>query len=261
MKSLETGKNLIVCVKQVPDFNARRGENVKRLLESAPRRLNPYDGYALEAAARLRDADRNLRIIALSLGQAGEREALRQALAIAADEAFLAAVPNPDSLDGLAVSLLLARAVRRLEKRFGAAALILCGQQSTDGQSGQVGPQLAQLLNRPLAGRGLEAKLCGKVLRVRQETEDGTRWIEADLPCVATFTKPSWDPRFPTVRSSLAASRAVIPTLEMPELPSPALTRREMRLTSRKSGGIFIREKDGRASARKLFQLLSSAGV
>jgi electron transfer flavoprotein beta subunit len=148
-----------------------------------------------------------------------------------------------------------------LEQKAGPAELSLCGQQSADGQSAQVGPQLAQCLNLPFVGRGLEASLHGGVLRVRQETEDGVALAEADLPCVAAFDKSRGEPRFPTVKSSMDASRAAIPTLELTEIPAPLVTVRETRPASRGVQGVKICERTGEDSAKQLFRLLNAAGV
>lgn len=253
-------RNIVVCVKQVPEWNTGRREKTEQA-ENAPVQLNLLDAYALEAAALLRDKDESIRITAVSLGRSGEQEALRQALAIAADDALLAAVPDPDALDALAVSRLLAQAIRHLEQKAGPIQLIFCGQQSADGQSAQVGPQLAQCLDLPFMGRGLQAALCGSALRVRQENEDGTALAEADLPCVAAFDKFPGEPRFPTVRSSMAASRAVIPTVFFFETPSPLLTVQEMRPAGRGAQGVTVHEQTGEESAQTLFRLLSVAGV
>lgn len=261
MEPSGTDRNLIVCIKQVLDLSIGRREKTEQPPQRLPVRLNLLDAYALEAAARLRDADKSIHITALSLGRSGEDEALRQALAIAADDAVLAVVPDPDVLDALAASRLLAQAIRRLESKAGPAELIFCGQQSTDGQSAQVGPQLAQCLNLPFAGRGLEASLCGGALRVRQGNEDGTGLVEMDLPCVAAFDKFPGEPRLPTVRSSMEASRAVIPMLELSEIPAPLLTVRETRPASRGMQGVRICKQTGEDSAKQLFQLLNAAGV
>lgn len=261
MESPEAIRNLIVCVKQVPDLRTGYQGKTIQPPQKISVRLNLLDTYALEAAARLRDADERIHITALSLGRSDEEEALRQALAIAADDAVLAVVPDPDVLDAFAVSQLLAQAIRRLEQKTGPAELILCGQQSADGQSAQVGPQLAQCLDLPFVGRGLEASVYGGVLCVRQETEDGVALAEADLPCVAAFDKSSGEPRLPTVKSSMDASRAVIPTLELTEIPAPLITVRETCPASREVQGVKIQEQTGENSAKRLFRLLNAAGV
>lgn len=255
----QSGKHIVVCVKQVPDLNAVRKETAGKT-ENTPVQLNLPDAYAMEAAARLRDRDESIHITALSLGRSGEEEALRQALAIAADDALLAVVPNPEELDALAVSRLLAQAIDCLEQKAGAVQLVFCGQQSVDGQSAQVGPQLAQCLGMPFVGRGLEASLCGSALRIKQESEDGSALLEADLPCVAAFGKFPGEPRFPTVRSSMTASRAVIPTLAFSEIPASLLTVQGTRPADR-GQGVTICGKTGEASAQKLFRLLNAAGV
>lgn len=254
-------RNIIVCVKQVTDLGAKRPEFSSSSADDTSVHLNSFDSYALEAAARLRDRNPDIHITALSLGRSQEDEALRQALAIAADEAFLAVVPNPDFLDPLSVSRLLAQAIQMLEEKLGTADLIFCGQQSTDSQSAQVGPQLAQFLHLPVVCHSLEAESAGKTLRIKQKTWEGIRVVEAELPCVAAFTKPAWNPRLPTVKSSITASQAIIPTLEMPILPVPALTMQTKCFVSQKAGGVMIREQEGKASAQKLYQLLNTAGV
>ncbi|MDE6282014.1 MAG: electron transfer flavoprotein subunit beta, partial [Oscillospiraceae bacterium] len=111
----------------------------------------------------------------------------------------------------------------------------------------------------------------GDMLKVKKEVEEGVEIIGVKFPCLGTFTKPAWDPRYPTVKRKLAANRAEIPVLGDDAFPdidtsriglkgSPTNVKKTF-VPQRKTGGVKIQESDGRASAQKLFELLSGASI
>ena len=152
--------NILGCVKQVPDTTEIRIDPVKNTLirEGVPSIVNPFDGYALEAAARIRDKNPDTRIVVLSMGPAQAKTALKECLAIAADKAYLASDRVFGGSDTLATSYILSGAIRKVEELEGRFDMIFCGKQAIDGDTAQVGPEIAEHLGYPQVTYGLEAE-------------------------------------------------------------------------------------------------------
>lgn len=265
--------NILVCVKQVPDTTEIKIDPVKNTLirEGVPSILNPFDGYALEAAARIKDKHPNTKIVVLSMGPEQAKAVLKECLAIAADKAYLVSDRAFGGSDTLATSYIISHTIKKIEELEGPFDVIFCGKQAIDGDTAQVGPELAEHLGYPQVTYGLEAELQGDLLRVKKETEDGAEIVGIKYPCVVTYTKPAWDPRFPTIKSKLAANRAQIPTLTAADLPTIDLTHAGLKgsptkvkrtfVPQKKAGGIRIQEKSGEDSAMKLLKALADSSI
>ena len=265
--------NILVCVKQVPDTTEIKIDPVKNTLirEGVPSIVNPFDGYALEAAARLKDKDPSTKIVVLSMGPEQAKAALKECLAIAADKAYLVSDRAFGGSDTLATSYILSETVKKVEELEGKFDAIFCGKQAIDGDTAQVGPEMAEHLGYPQVTYALEVEAADGMLKVKKEAEDGTQIIGVALPAVVTFTKPAWDPRFPNIKRKLAANRAEIPTLTAADLPTIDLARAGLKgsptkvkktfVPQKKQGGMKIKEADNAASAKKLFSVLNDAGV
>lgn len=263
--------NILVCVKQVPDTTEIRIDPVKNTLirDGVPSILNTFDGFALEAAARIKDQYPDTRITVVSMGPEQAKAALKEALAIAADKAYLVSGREFGGSDTLCTSYILSEAIKEIEKRDGAFDMIFCGKQAIDGDTAQVGPEIAEHLDYPQVTYGLEAFVEGDTVKVKKETDDGAVMIGVNMPCVVTFTKPSFDPRYPTIKRKMAANRAEIPVLALADIPdidigkiglknSPTHVKKTF-VPQKKTGGIMIKEETAEDSTRKLFQLLSDA--
>lgn len=265
--------NILVCVKQVPDTTEIKIDPVKNTLirDGVPSIVNPFDGYALEAAARLKDKDPSTKITVLSMGPEQAKAALKECLAIAADKAYLVSGRKFGGSDTLATSYILYNAIKKIEETEGKFDAIFCGKQAIDGDTAQVGPEIAEHLGYPQVTYGLEAEAAEDGLVVLKEGEDSKMKIAVKFPCVVTFTKPGFDPRYPTIKRKLAANRAVIPTLGEDAFPEIDETRIGLKgspthvkksfVPQKKSGGVMIKEETGAESAVKLAALLSEAHV
>lgn len=220
--------NILVCVKQVPDTTEIKIDPVKKTLirEGVPSIVNPYDTYALENAARLKDKDASARIYVLSMGPEQAKNALKECLAIAADKAYLITDRAFGGSDTLATSYIISEAVKYVEKKenikFDA---IFCGKQAIDGDTAQVGPEIAEHLGYPQVTYALEVETCGEGLKVIQQGPEYKEIISVSLPAVVTFTQPDFDVRYPTIRSKMAANKAIIDNITTVELPEIDLTR------------------------------------
>ncbi len=265
--------NILVCVKQVPDTTEIKIDPVKNTLirDGVPSILNPFDGYALEAAARIKDKNPDTKIVVVTMGPPQASAVLKESLAIAADKAYLVSGRSFGGSDTLATSYILSNAVKKIEESEGKFDAIFCGKQAIDGDTAQVGPELAEHLGYPQVTYGLEAELDGGQLKVTKELEEGKAVIGVKLPCLVTFTKPAWDPRYPTIKRKMAANRAEIPVLDDSMFPEIDTTRIGLKgspthvkktfVPQKKSGGVKIKEETNEDSAKKLFGVLSAAGI
>ncbi len=126
-------------------------------------------------------------------------------------------------------------------------------------------------MDLPQVTYALEAEVDGDLLKVRKEIEGGVEIVGITMPCVVTYTKPSWEPRYPSIKRKMAANKAEIPTLSAADLADIDLTQAGLKgsptkvkktfVPQRKSGGIKIEEASAEDSAKKLVALLSENGV
>ena len=107
----------------------------------------------------------------------------------------------------------------RIEALEGKFDIIFCGKQAIDGDTAQVGPEIAEHMDCPQITYAVEAKVEGDEVLVKRETGDGYEVLAAKLPCVVTVTKPSFNPRYPSINSKMAANRAVLNTLTVNDIP------------------------------------------
>lgn len=263
--------NILVCVKQVPDTTAIKIDPVKHTLirEGVPSILNTFDAYALETALRLRESAGG-KITVLSMGPEQAKEALKECISVGADGAYLISDRAFGGSDTLATSRTLAQAVRVLEEQQGAPFdLIFCGKQAIDGDTGQVGPEMAEHLGYTQITYATELVACeGDKVQVRKETADGYDVLEAALPVVISVTKTPFELRYPTVKKRLAANRAQIPTITPQDMEgqidlsraglkgSPTKVKKSFTPQHNKTC-VVVEEDSPSASAVKLVALLS----
>ncbi len=263
---------ILICVKQVPDTTEIRIDPVTNSLIRAgvPSILNPFDSYALEAAARIRDEKPDTEIVVVSMGPEQAGAALRECLSIAADRAYLVCGRIFSGSDTLATSYILSQAIRVIESREGKFDAVFCGKQAIDGDTAQVGPEIAEHLGYPQATYGITAEPEGDLLKVRRETENGFEVVGVKMPCLVTFTKPAWEVRFPTISRKLAAEKAEIIMLGEQDFPdidrsaiglmgSPTRVKKTF-VPNRTKETVLIREESGEASALKLLAMLQESG-
>lgn len=264
--------NMLVCVKQVPDTTEIRIDPVTNTLIRAgvPSIVNPFDAYALEAAARIKDAEPGSKIVVVSMGPEQAKAALKECLAVGGDRAYLVSDRVFGGSDTLATSYILSRAIARLEELEGKFDIIFCGKQAIDGDTAQVGPEIAEHLDYPQVTYAVEAEIMDGGLKVKRETEEGYEILGVKTPCVITVTKPKFDPRYPTIRSKMAANKAEIAALTAADLTmdltraglkgSPTKVKKTF-TPAPKSGGVKVKGESGADTARKLFDMLCDAGL
>lgn len=265
--------NICVCVKQVPDTTEIKIDPVTNTLirEGVPSIVNPYDTYALENAARIKDANPDTKIVAITMGPPQAKTALKECLAIAADKAYLITDRAFGGSDTLATSYILASAIAKIEETEGKFDCIFCGKQAIDGDTAQVGPEIAEHLGYPQITYGLECEINDQGMKVIQQGPDYKQVLQTTLPCVVTFTNPSFDVRYPTMRRKMAANKAEIPDVTASDITNIDLTRcglkgsptrvKKTYVPVRNRNCVCVEEEDLNASARKLVMLLNDAHI
>lgn len=208
--------NIIVCLKQVPGttqvkIDPQTNTLVRQGIKSI---TNPFDTYALEAAIRLKEQYGG-KVTAISMGPPQADEVLREAISIGADEAILLSDRAFAGADTLATSYTLARAISKIDKYD----LVICGRQTIDGDTGQVGPELAEMLALPFVAYVSKIEeIAGGQMRVQRMIEEGYEVIEVLLPAVITVVKEINVPRLPSLRGLTRSKSTLIPTWGAKEL-------------------------------------------
>jgi electron transfer flavoprotein beta subunit len=200
--------NLVVCVKQVPEItNVRVNPETGTLIrEGVASILNPFCEYALDHAVRLKATDPEIEIIAVSMGPPQAQSALMRCLELGADRAVLVSDRKFAGADTWATALTLAAVVRKIVPEAG---LILVGKQAIDGDTAQVGPEIAEILGMPQIMYGVEMSLTTnrRRIRVKREVESGYEIIEARLPALVSASKGESLRRMPSLADVLSARR------------------------------------------------------
>jgi electron transfer flavoprotein beta subunit len=194
----------IVCIKQVPDTtNVKIDKRTGRLIrEGIPTIINPEDKNALEAALSLKEKYEG-EVIVISMGPPQADEALREALAMGADRAILLTDRAFAGADTMATAYSLGSAI----KKVGEYDLVLCGRQAIDGDTAQVGPQLAEFLKVPQITYVSELNIeKNKVVAIQELEDKRVRW-EANLPALLTITSEANKPRYPSAYGIMGAYR------------------------------------------------------
>lgn len=194
---------IIVCVKQVPDTNEVKIDPIKGTLirEGVPSILNPDDANALEEALKIKDTYEDVVVDVVSMGPPQATYMLRECLAMGADNAYLLSDRAFGGADTCATSTTIAAGINKI----GNYDIIFAGRQAIDGDTAQVGPQVAQRLNIPVVTYVQGFKLeNGKVI-VQRMMEDGYEEIEVSTPCLLTAVNELNVPRFMSVNGIVNA--------------------------------------------------------
>jgi electron transfer flavoprotein beta subunit len=205
--------NIIVGLKQVPGTTeVKIDPNTNTLVRQGIENIiNPFDTYAIEEAVRLREKHGG-KVTAITMGPPQAEAALREAISVGADEAVLLSDRAFAGADTWATAFTLSRAVKKLEPYD----LVICGRQTIDGDTGQVGPELAEMLEVPfIAYVSRVEEVRENYLRVERTIEEGHEIIESALPAVITVSKEINVPRLPSLRGIMKSKSARIPTWDL----------------------------------------------
>lgn len=189
--------NIVVCLKQVPDTNEVKIDPKTGTLirEGVPSIINPDDKNALEESLRLKD-EHGAHVTVISMGPPQAEKALREALAMGADEAILVSDRAFAGADTLATSHALAATLKKLDYD-----VVFAGRQAIDGDTAQVGPEIAEHLNLAQITYVEKVDVIKGGLQVRRAWEDGYEDIEVKTPVLLTAIKELNEPRYMNIKN------------------------------------------------------------
>ncbi len=220
--------SIIVCIKQVPAATAetRYTDDLRLDRAAAESVINPLDEYAIEQALRLQESGAVETVSYLSMGPEQAAEALRRALAMGGDQAYLVTDPALAGADQWATARVLATALDRL-----APDVSLFGMASDDARGSLVPGAVAAMRSLPLLSYGAELTLTGGVPRIRRLSSSGFDILEAGLPVVASVTDQVGEPRYASLKGIMAARRKPLETWSLADLGLEAEALRGAALT------------------------------
>ena len=213
---------IVVCVKQVPEVtnvqvDPKTGTLIREGVKSI---LNPFCEYALDHAVRIKNSIPDVSITVITMGPPQARDVLVRSLELGADEGILITDRKFAGADTWATSLTLAEAIKMAVPDY---ELVLVGKQAIDGDTAQVGPEIAEILGLPQITYGVEVSLTNtrRQVRVTQEVEKGYEIIEASLPALVTCSKGEVVRRAPSFKDVLNARKKPIRVVSANDLNIP----------------------------------------
>jgi len=207
--------NVVVCVKQIPDpaAPASLDPTTHTLDRSAKLILDDSDAYGVEMALQLAPTDAGNEVTLVSMAPNGETSGLRTALAMGASRAILVSDPALAGSDALGTAKVLAAAIKRAEPD-----LILAATESTDGYTGTLPVQVAELLGLPSVTFAKSVSIDGQTVKVERQTEAGYDDVTSPLPAVVTVTAGVVEPRYPSFKGIMAAKSKPVDVLSVADL-------------------------------------------
>ena len=189
---------ILVCVKQVPDTSGKVAVTPDGPLNRASMATitNPDDLNAVEAALKLKD-ETGCEVVVVTMGPPPAEGMLREILARGADKAVLVSAREFGGSDTYATSQILAAAINKIGVEED--DIVLCGRQAIDGDTAQVGPQIAEKLGLPQISYAADIQLDGKTVTVKRMLEDGYMTVKTQTPCLITCIKELNEPRYMSV--------------------------------------------------------------
>lgn len=208
---------IAVCIKQVPaSSNVKVDPKTGVLIRSnTNNKLNPYDLYAIETALKIKEELKDVTVCAISMGPDQAKEILKEALWMGCDEAYLLSDRKFAGSDVLATSYALSQGLLQI----GDLDLIICGKQTTDGDTAQVGPEIAEHLDYPQATYVCEiVSVSDEYIVVKTNNDDHYEIQEVKLPCLITVEKDIYTPRLPSYKRGKSLQDYEIKTITFNDL-------------------------------------------
>lgn len=205
--------HIVVCAKQIPDpetppsaFKIDPAANKVIPAPGIAPVLSQFDGIAAEAALRIKEAGEDVNITVVSMGAESAQQAIKQVLAMGADEGVLLNDPAFEDGDSHTTAKVLGAAIQKL----GDVDMVVCGRQAADWDMGQVGLLIAEHLGWPVAIIAKNVTLEGATLKVQRVLEDGFETVATELPAVVTVSNEFGEPRYPKLPQIMAAAKKTV---------------------------------------------------
>jgi electron transfer flavoprotein beta subunit len=207
--------NVAVCVKQIPDpaQPGRLDPQSHNLVRQGKLIMDDSDSYGVEMALQLADAAGGGEVTLVSMAPGGETSGLRTALAMGAAKAVLVSDEALAGSDALSTAKVLAAALRRLSPD-----LVVAATESTDGYTGTLPVQVAELLGLASVSFAKRVEVDGSSVRVNRQTEAGSDDVECPLPALVTVTAGVVEPRYPSFKGIMAAKNKPVEQLSLSDL-------------------------------------------
>ena len=207
---------IFVCIKQVPDSTKVDIDPVAMTLQRAgiESKINPFDLYAIETAVKLKEIH-NAEIHTISMGPPQTEAALKESFMLGADEGVLLSDRHFAGSDVLATAYALSQGILSL----GMPDVVICGRQTTDGDTGQVGPEIAEFLNIPhiaYVTKIIESDEKGLV--VEMDMAETVEIVRVNFPCLITVEKGIYQPRLPSFKRKIATKDKKIKRIALADL-------------------------------------------
>jgi electron transfer flavoprotein beta subunit len=259
---------IICCIKQVPEIAEVRidKETGELKLDAASKILNPFDEFAIEESIKIKES-RGGEVVLVSMGPPEAKDAILKALAMGADSAIHLTDPAFQGADSWATASTLAAQISKMEYD-----LIFCGKQATDWDAGQVGSQLAEILDIPQVSgvRHLEIGEDGTHIIAHRATDDGYEVIKANIPVLLTATKGLNEPRLPNIMGIMKAKKKPLETIDAATLDvdensigekGAFVKLRKVYPPEKRKGGIKLEAEDPKAVAKQVVEFLAKKGA
>ena len=249
--------NILVFIKEVPDDSvAVSVQGDRAAISDITPVVNAFDTYSLEMAVRLKEANEESQVVVVSIGNEEVKNSLKNCLAVGADKAYLVKNDDYRKLDAKAITEILMGAKEKLEAELGAFDVICFGKETTDAEASQVGVYFANKSDLGVVTSVIAMEKDGDKLVTKQEIDGGYRLVETILPSVVTIAKPDYEPRYPTIKSKMAARRQKIDDFEVEATSSPILEEVKDFEPKKREAGVKIQEEEIEDTVAKAISLM-----
>ena len=262
----------IVCVKQVPDTQGKVAVKADGTMDRSAMATitNPDDLNAVEAALQLKD-ETGCEVVVVTMGPPPAEGMLRELMARGADRGVLVSGREFGGSDTFATSQILAAAVNKIG--VGPEDIVFCGRQAIDGDTAQVGPQIAEKLHLPQVTYAADIKKDGDTITVQRMLEDGYMTIKVQTPCLLTCIKELNNPRYMSIGGILSTYSKPLTTLGYEDLKDDPLidattiglkgspTNIFKSFTPPQKGVGMMLEGDGKETCEKLAGILAAKHI
>jgi len=249
--------NILVCIKEVPDDSvAVSVADDRAATEGITPVVNAFDTYSLEMAVRLKEEVEG-QVTVVSIGGEDVKNSLKNCLAVGADKAYLIKCEDYKNLDTKIITEILLNSKEKLEAELGAFDLVCFGKETTDKEASQVGVYFANKANLGVVTSVIEMTKDKDKLISKQEIDGGYREVETTLPSVVTIAKPNYEPRYPTIKSKMAARRQKIEDIEVENVEFDLILEEIKDIEPEKrQAGVKIQEEDVETTVQKAIELM-----